>query len=784
MTIDEVIAVLQSERQNNVKSRFPGRAIMCANIAQYCELLSKLREIYGIQIVSGDIIFTGDDLMPEYSNLNKTFDGNEWIVLTGVSEYLRLFSKKELSEPRFGNLWKNMSSSFCSGRIIVPLWGCKAQWFDQALSLNSDERQREFFYDCTDSASIEQKMTVRVVSKEFESYLAELITPQTVVLRDLRKWFDYWSNPNLEATDFVLLTNRCQNIYTVDGDITVSVLSNAQSFISQNMKGANILNGENCTAEMQNILFGYAIKGGSFEEALLKEFNATAFDGVEIMGKWRSFDDSKKRFVKLWYETHPDNTYLNHCFKTVKNVSNALNHITSEIFNVYKQNPQWIAEYQKLAEVLSFEPNKKVFEALDQIDEYDQQLEFVFGKSRQERIYILHMVGKWLRDNRAQVLSSSRLNAVYPELCAYLNTEATGIDEDLNDYMLRYKMHKLENTLPTDEDIFFSGINFESYDNRYTQIAENIDDDTVILWVDALGVEWLPLLEWSLRTKCDCKLQYSNVTQVCLPTETEFNNLWNKMDTPHQKLDKLDKLAHKGVVDEPDYYSCVQEQIEFVVNIHETVSGLLEKYHRVIITGDHGTSRLAARFFHARDGLDAPKNSKVCSHGRYCELLQSYSATIPNTIQRKADDGKNYLIFRNYDHFKISGYAAGGDDETAIYGEVHGGATPEEILVPVVVVDSKKEKPLNAEWEKSAVRAFAKKAKLILKFNRPVNALQVNADGIDATVSPTVDKAAWNVIFDGLRPGTHRVQTSVNNKLVPIPDITILPAISGDGDLP
>ncbi len=784
MTIDEVIAIFQSDKQEGVKSRFPCRAIMCSNIEQYCELLSKLRGISGVEIVRSDELFSSDDVMPQYKNLKKPDNCNKWLILTGVSEYLRLFSKKEASSRRFSDIWKYMVSSLSTGRIIIPLWGCKAQWFDQSINLNSDERQQDFYYDCSDSALPEQKMDLQVFSKSFEPYLSELITPKTVLLRNMREWFEYWINPEPEATDFVLLTSRCQNISTTYGNISIRVLDSVLSFVRKNMEGADILNNENCTEEMLNFLFEYALKGKNLDDALLNAFNMTVLDGIEIMGKWRSFDDSRKRFTKLWFDIHPDGTYLSHCFGMVKEITEVSNIIMLEIFNVMEQNPQWITEYKKLSTVMVFESDKNVFDELDKITEYEERLEFISGNNRNERIYILHMVGKWLRENRSQVLSNKRLETIYPELLAYLNSNSDCFDEDLKSYMLRYKAHKLENSLPQDEDMFFSGFDTDDYDNRYAVLSDNIDADTVILWVDALGIEWLPLLEWSLHTKCDCKLQNVYVTKACLPTETKFNDLWKKMDTPHQKLEKLDKLAHKGVTDEPDYYSCVQEQIDFVVNIHKTISVLLDKYHRVIITGDHGTSRLAARFFHTRDGLDAPKNSIICSHGRYCELTQPCSVAIPNTVQRNSDDGKKYLIFRNYDHFKKSGYAAGGDDENAIYGEIHGGASPEEALVPIVIVDSKKEIPLTAEWEKSNVRIVMKKVKLVLKINKPVNYLQVKAGGIDAIVSPTTDKAKWSVVFENLQPGTYHVQASANSKLISIPSITIIPAISADGDLP
>ena len=218
------------------------------------------------------------------------------------------------------------------------------------------------------------------------------------------------------------------------------------------------------------------------------------------------------------------------------------------------------------------------------------------------------------------------------------------------------------------------------------------------------------------------------------------------MSCPHAKLDKLDKLAHKGVVDEPDYYACVQEQMDFVARIYQKVTKLMEQYHRVIITGDHGSSRLAARFFHNRDGMPLPKNSKACSHGRYCLLNKEDTASIPSTCTITVDD-KRYVVFRNYDHFTQSGFAAGADDDNAIYGEIHGGASPEEMLVPVIVLDSNRDIPLNGKWDKDTVKISMKKVRLHIDFNKPVHQLQVRIAGIDGETTATTDAKSWNITF-------------------------------------
>ena len=307
----------------------------------------------------------------------------------------------------------------------------------------------------------------------------------------------------------------------------------------------------------------------------------------------------------------------------------------------------------------------------------------------------------------------------------------------------------------------------------------------MILWIDALGTEWLPLLLWTLCQSQKITVLASDVVQAVLPTETAFNEQWKQMNVPYQKLDRLDKLAHKGVIDDPDYYTCLEEQLSFVVGIRKRVEGLLESCDRVLITGDHGTSRLAARFFHRRQGISAPAGATVCSHGRYCILPESTSVALPNLLSVKDSAGTQYAVVRNYDHFTQSGFAAGADDENAVYGEVHGGASPEEVLVPLIVVDSATPRPLTAFWAEETIKIRSKRANTVLKFNRSVHSLQARAGDVEGLCSPTEDARVWKVVFRGIVSAVYTVSVVADGMLIQMPALTILPALGGgEGDLP
>ena len=78
---------------------------MVGNVRQYRALIAKLREITGAELVSARELFSSADLMPQYENLTDSKYRDRWIILTGVSEYLRLFSASETEVPNFTNLW-------------------------------------------------------------------------------------------------------------------------------------------------------------------------------------------------------------------------------------------------------------------------------------------------------------------------------------------------------------------------------------------------------------------------------------------------------------------------------------------------------------------------------------------------------------------------------------------------------------------------------------------------------------------------------------------------------
>ncbi|MBQ6205860.1 MAG: BREX-4 system phosphatase PglZ [Oscillospiraceae bacterium] len=784
MTVDEVIAELISEKEKRVSSRFSCRAIMVNTISEYAQLISELKKIPDAEIVTSDKLFSSADVMPRYESLTAPAYKDSWLILPGVSEYLRLFSANEAETQRFAKLWRYKNQATSLGRILIPLWGCEAQWHDRTLHLCEDERQELFYYDCTEDSEEEQKLQVLALSGEFEQALQKMESQGGQVLVGLREWYESWCDvQGADNIRQILLTKRYASIQPTSGDISIRVIRDKLAFLKENLRDARILTEENCPQEAQALLFDYALQGEGLDKAILSVLNVAEFANADVMSKWGTMGTGERQLAFLWLKLHPDKSYLYHCVQAVSCVEQLPNRILRDIFPLCGAHPDWIAESRVLLSVMGIARDEAYYSELECIPVYEDRLPFLTGKERDERIYLLRLIGKWLRQNPKQVYASKKIRGIYPSLFAYLDKGA--YDSDLARYFSLYKSHKLENTLPEDEKLYFSDFRTDEYDYRYAKLSSAITGDCMILWIDALGAEWLPLLLWALSQSEKGTVKEYSVVQAVLPTETVFNEQWKQMDVPYRKLDRLDKLAHKGVIDEPDYYACIEEQLSFIAGIRSAAEDMLKNSDRVIITGDHGTSRLAARMFHRREGVTVPAGAKACSHGRYCILSDSVSTANPNLLTVKDSDGNCYAVFSNYDHFTQSGFAAGADDENAIYGEIHGGASPEETLVPLIVFDSAAPRPLAASWDKNTVKIQSKRAKAVLKFNRPVHALQVKVGATEGVCRSMENGKVWEVVFKGIAPAVHNVSVAADGALVQAEPLEILPALGGgEGDLP
>jgi len=270
------------------------------------------------------------------------------------------------------------------------------------------------------------------------------------------------------------------------------------------------------------------------------------------------------------------------------------------------------------------------------------------------------------------------LSVVYPNLAAYLSTYRFK-NELLDNYFEKYKYQKVINKLlPEFENIVVEQAEKREYNlilQPRTSITEKLDKtNSQLYFMDAMGVEYLGYI----MSICKDLELMANIT-VCrceLPSITsankEFLDLFTSSEHPTISVKDLDELKHHGEGDY-DYRQTklpihLSKELEIIREVLEKIKGKLidGSIDKAVMISDHGSSRLAVL---SETENIWEMNEKGEHSGRCC--LKSDVDEQPSF----ATDAGDFWALANYDRFK------GGRKANV---EVHGGATLEEIVVPII----------------------------------------------------------------------------------------------------
>ncbi len=266
----------------------------------------------------------------------------------------------------------------------------------------------------------------------------------------------------------------------------------------------------------------------------------------------------------------------------------------------------------------------------------------------------------------------------YPLLADYLSLYDLG-DNKLNEYFKEYRRAKLQNKVLEDfcrqaEDIQFPIQGIKGRDELLQAYSGSMD--TGLLVVDALGAEYMPLI-LALAKKRSLGISESKVAEVRLPTSTEFNPVLNWIeDRCCPGIKELDSIIHNGA--ELHTKKSFEENFVAQLNVFETkiipaIINALTVFNEVILTADHGASRLAVCAYNQGLAKTLPIEDKgFVEDWRYAKAL-------PN---RQVPDG--LVANLSGSHWIVKGYNRLPKQGGKLY-ELHGGLTYEECLVPFIV---------------------------------------------------------------------------------------------------
>jgi hypothetical protein len=315
-----------------------------------------------------------------------------------------------------------------------------------------------------------------------------------------------------------------------------------------------------------------------------------------------------------------------------------------------------------------------------------------------------------------------QLETIYPVLAAYLKKyvfkcqELAGL---LTDYFEAYRRQKLSNQL---EPEFLEKIDELALSRKFNrlpardEIMDSMDkSETFLYWLDALGVEYLGLIE-TLVQKRGLSIRV-NIARAELPTITSINKrFFDSWQGRKEKNGELDNIKHNDAggynFTDNELPIHLAKELDIIVAMIDKAATELALRHckRVLIVSDHGASRLAV----LRRKVEKYDTDTVGEHsGRCCKLFQPYDLPF-------AAEENGYLVLADYGRFKGS---------RAANVEVHGGASLEEVIVPIIELSLKDGSVTVKLVDETVTVDFRAGTEIKLFFNTPVQNVSIALNG-------------------------------------------------------
>lgn len=375
---------------------------------------------------------------------------------------------------------------------------------------------------------------------------------------------------------------------------------------------------------------------------------------------------------------------LNNAVTKATSPSELIRNIYRSILELEPISPLFVATYERRKVLLNAIGNP-VDEVIDfckiVLSKGKEALYYLTDNSIQEKELVFKLLDKYGEEFEKKELLSA-LERVYPDLYCYLAPYRFKNDL-LDNYFQEYKYQKVINKIFPE---FMDVVEQQAINRDYnvilqprSAVIESLDVvNTQTYFTDAMGVEYLGFI----MSKCR-ELQLMAKVTVCrseLPSITSRNKeFWDVLSSaryPIITVDKIDKIKHHG--EEGYDYSREDKKLPIhLIRELELIDELLKKikvslasgnYDKAIMISDHGASRLAV-IHETENLLEMESNGK--HSGRCCPKSEV------DVRPDNAADADDFWALANYDRFK-------GSRKANV--EVHGGATLEEVTIPIIEI--------------------------------------------------------------------------------------------------
>jgi len=525
--------------------------------------------------------------------------------------------------------------------------------------------------------SIKVYLTSQKITKKIDNY-------ETIV--NSEEWLKFWKRKS--PCDVICLSKPLNLFYKntlPDTIFTIEQIDNQKNLIEKIFNVEIPIPFDNSEIIFWEKFLNLLNKDFTTFKAFVKDyFKVTSLTISTLLEHWLKSSDLFEKWLLKHFVLTQSCLETKYIYKVLESLSDysdytLLKCLYQRIFSIeineefINDRFELIQQFSKLKFInLSDETLVELNSNIQSITDYRQALLLTTGMFQFEKVYILELFAKGLIDNLG--LLSQRFPDVlyYNSQCSFDNLKNE--NEWVLEYLREYKKSKLKDSITyrLNEILLYKNANDQSFYNWYHSFESihsilhaNIVDK--VLWIDAIGIEWVSFIEnYIINQKHDLNVINKFIGVANLPTSTDQNKF------PDVKyIQDFDNHIHSTVYSFPN---SIIKQFDEIKRIIDTYI-ILDSEQTIAIVSDHGLTALSRLAVSKRYGKDD-------SHeGRFIEVIDKYHISDSDYIIHKSDiDQKNYLIALKH-----------GSLGKKPIREVHGGVTPEEVLVPFIVVSNKKQ---------------------------------------------------------------------------------------------
>lgn len=730
LTLEELEQVIIADKNVSTEvgasnlNRFPLRFILTDNFDDCFKLIEWLQTERQVHVESvdrwmdtryPDLMMTYQELGEAIENYVKKIGTNDGLVAP-FSELARFYDNTK--DKTFDALVKSLkgiqsvvSAQEVHQRIYIPIVG-----LEEKMQTFRNESQIVIWH-LKDAESTGYRV---VIMNDAECYGVKGLEESNNVVHNLYEWLNIWKDNESQQKHTIISTSR--TIYTdsihanPDNAFTYMTPRNVYEFLTKGLglTFENIVYKES-EEEKWRLLAQQidASKPFSFVEFVQHYFGMTAIENsIAFLKAWFSRSTSFDRWLlSLFYtSTHNPESILCRSLIRMPDFSNrslftevALDMTTisteveerKQILNTAADNNVLLTE-----EVVSLLGRR--LEAIPQKLGYKQALQYFTKLTPREKDIALVWMGRGH-------ISGKDVKSFFPELELYLRAGLNSISSGkpwLDEYFQTYKIAKIANqyTEEIDEHISEKNADNVAFDTWYQSfkttrtLLSGRSDIEVFYWIDGLGVDWVPFVSELIQQHEHENIYLNDVmiARAQLPTTTAENKKelqkLSDVDIQGMKVGDLDSMAHRSA---NVYPHVIVEEMEVV---KEAIRKIINTYagKKVAIVSDHGLTYL----------------SQLCGGLNLGGMESDHHGRLAYTKSGGVTTDKNYIILEDGKTLCSLTHKSLCDKVPRGQG-IHGGCTPEEVLVPIFIISAS---PNESSWIAYPLTEEVSSANPIVKF--------------------------------------------------------------------